>query len=163
MFAPIPGLPGAGSGTSLKTILLITLAVGALFLGVYLYGRKAGKGEGPPPAEELPDSGSGIPKGWTPGPMVAKVRDGLSGYLLNTNNAQSMLGQLTNLTDDQLTAVYNEYNRQFMEDKDDDTMYGAIKSKILLSKDFWDWFDRGNRPEVLSRMEKLKLYKDGEV
>lgn len=88
-------------------IALISLAF-VLFIAVYFYKRGKEKGR----MAEFPNNGSGIPQGWSPAPVVERLISAMQGF--GTNESE-IWASLTGLTQDQLAAVYNEFNKQLPE------------------------------------------------
>jgi|GEM_PF-1610906 len=91
-----------------------TLIAIVVLLLVFLVGKALGKNKAFKPIK-LPDNGQGIPVGWEPQMFALvtelfKVMDGLFTTSVDKENAWVRLNVLTN---DQITAVYNEFNRQF--------------------------------------------------
>lgn len=116
------------------TIVIIVVAIG-LLLFVYFQGKKTGKlkqqlNQAKP--EPLPNNGAGIPSGWSPAPLVSKlfkVLDGVDWFASN-DDKKTVYGELSSLTKDQLTAVYNEFNR----------LYGKVEDGQL-TYTLYNWID----------------------
>ena len=98
--------------------LQLVIIAAALLGFVYWYGRRSitdtQKFDHP-----LPNSGSGIPAGWG-SPQAEGYADRLHaalGLFSNSDSsAEKTITQTLVLTSDQLTAVYNAYNRKYCTD-----------------------------------------------
>jgi hypothetical protein len=130
---------------------LIILVVAIILAAVYLSGRRKGKEQ----AYEyvpLPDGGASIPSAWKDGNLkeiVAELADRLDGVLTWDIEKEKSFATLMALTDDQLTAVYNEFNRQF-EHKGQGTMTQWIV-------DEWSVSIVTIRPALVKRLRTLGL------
>lgn len=89
------------------------IIIGAvLLIGYYLY--KMGKKQGQ--IIDYPNNGAGIPQGWSPRPVVVTLQNAFcpsgSSWLCGVDGTDEQLiwGALDGLTDDQLSAVYNDFN-----------------------------------------------------
>ena len=137
-------------------MLIIILVVGVgILMFIYYSGKKAGKtkgllGQGKP--EDLPNSGSGIPKGWNPDSLVGKLfaaLDGVDWFSSNDDKTESY-GALVSLTDDQIVAVYNRFNQLHGKAKD-----GQYQETLYM----WIQNDNGDDSKIkaLAALEKLGL------
>ena len=76
---------------------------------IYKQGKKAGS------IIEYPNNGTGIPRGWSPRPVVTQLKQAFnpSGNTwmsaFDGTDEDLIWSALSNLTDDQLAAVYNDY------------------------------------------------------
>jgi len=112
-------------------IFLIIVIVAAI---IYFAGRKAGADKtkeeliAPKP---LPDSGQGVPTNWEPqrDAIVKELFNAMDGYFILSGTKETAWKKLHNLTRDQLTAVYNEFNRLY-QDKGQGTLYQWIDSEL---------------------------------
>ena len=84
----------------------IGVIVFILIIAIYYTGKAAGRR----PQVKLPNSGSGIPTGWDPGPAAINLHEALSGWGTDEDRIFDTLSQLT---PDQCAAVYNEYNTRY--------------------------------------------------
>lgn len=134
------------------------LLVVGLMVYLYIAGRAAGKRKGQGSQAKLPNSGKGVPVDWSPNSIVAQLHNALSGISGDPIKKQSAFSAMLALTADQMTAVYNEFNRQFQGGPKGDTLYKWIKDEWyvapLLGPDY--------RPELLAKMELYNLKKAGE-
>ncbi len=110
------------------------IIAGALFvvgLITYFYfaGRSAGKRKASGDQAKLPNSGSGIPKGWTPTTVVEQLHDAIQG-LDSTESKQRAFMVAYQLTPDQLAAVYNAFNASYQEGDPDRNLYQWIKDEV---------------------------------
>ncbi|MGI4862469.1 MAG: hypothetical protein ACRYFZ_00985 [Janthinobacterium lividum] len=128
-------------------IFLIAVAVLGL---VYWYGRRSIsdtlKYDHP-----LPNSGSGIPTNWSA--TAVKFADDLHGIidgLFTLSGAKDRVcSQVLALTDDQITAIYNAYNRKYCTD-----------SSATLTRDLDGEFWRpvsGKLGDLVSKLKSLNL------
>lgn len=85
-----------------KWVLIGLLLSGGIGYGIYYFGFKKGK------AIDLPDSGSGIPQGWSAREVVESLKSAKGGWT-SGDDEQLIFVTLQNLTNDQLAAVYNEF------------------------------------------------------
>lgn len=122
----------------------------AILLLVYLVGRytmkKKAEAEGKKPirSEDLPNSGSGIPEGWTPENLIVKLRESLKGLSVGWMSGRNLTlyTELNALTDDQFTAVFkgykNKYDRSLKDDISDEwVVYGTqthVKAQLIIQK-----------------------------
>ena len=109
-------------------MLLVTLLLGGV-LSYYFFKNKKVK---------LPNSGSGIPQGWTPEPTAQQLNGLMSGIDWGNTHEDDIYQIVMALTPDQLAAVYNSYNTLFRadlltdlnEEIGDETMITAIRNKF---------------------------------
>lgn len=142
---------------SAKKYIVIAAAVLIIGLITYFYfaGRAAGKRSGGGDKAKLPNSGSGIPKGWDPDPIVQDLYDAIKGASDDGQKKQTAFAAAYALTPDQLTAVYNEFNRQYQKGDKDRNLYNWINDEwvsgapLLWGKDYRDL--------LLSKMSQLNL------
>jgi len=92
--------------------LQIFLIVVVLALGIYLYGRKAGKEKASRPAP-LPNNGQGIPVGWEPTKFTDNLHDVLSGIFTSAYEKEKAFVAANSLVNDQLVAIYNDFNHRY--------------------------------------------------
>lgn len=104
--------------------------------------------------DDLPNSGSGIPQGWTPSNMSDRLNDGISGinFLCWSSNGDMFkaLAQLD--TDDMFTAVYHDYNQRHAGRGD--TLRTDVKGEVPCGwspdADYW-------KNQALDRFARLNL------
>lgn len=111
-------------------IFLIIVIVAAI---IYFAGRKAGedkKEEELIAPKPLPDSGQGVPTNWEPqrDAIVKELFDTMDGLFTLSGYKEKAWTKLHNLTRDQLTAVYNEFNRLY-QSKGQGTLYQWIRDE----------------------------------
>lgn len=122
-----------------KIYIVIALSLG-LLLFVYFVGRKLGKvkqqskqGQDTP----LPDSGSGIPAGWSPNGLVGRLHSAMDGlnvsWLWGNSERDDAFNTLASLTKDQVVAVYNQFNKLYGKAEDGqytETLYNWIDGEV---------------------------------
>ncbi|MEO0472801.1 MAG: hypothetical protein AAF206_24510, partial [Bacteroidota bacterium] len=112
--------------------------------------------------QKLPDSGNGIPSGWTPNAMAKRLHDVLSGintgkmlqtwtswwsYNAGHDERDRTLSEFANLgTDDMFVAVYNNFSGQYGKS---DTLRGWIEDEVGINPDVYD--------AVMGRINRLQL------
>jgi hypothetical protein len=99
-----------------KWYIIGGLAALGLFLFIYLAGKSSGKKK-IPKDQILPNSGSGVPKGWDPSALADEGNNVLHWYKAPGDKEDYFL-KLLNLTDDQLTAVWNQFNHLYYTPSD---------------------------------------------
>lgn len=139
-----------------KWVLLALVIIGS-GLTIYFVGKSTGKKKGQGTQAKLPNSGSGIPKGWDPAPIARATYDSLKGLLTSPVRKQQTYSMLYALTNDQLTAVYNEFNRLYQGGLKGDTLYTWIKDEWVNYDPFTTIFSNDDRPLLLAKMVNLKL------
>jgi len=105
---------------SVKTLKVagieVLIAITLYIAGRYTMKKKAEKeGKAPIKSEDLPNSGSGIPKGWTPSGIAERLYIALKGWsfgFLYAKNLRLYI-ELNALTNDQFVAVFKAYNRAY--------------------------------------------------
>lgn len=122
--------------------LYIILLILAAIAGIYFWGRSSGKRKAGGTQAKLPDSGMGIPKNWNPAPVVEQIHSALKGLLTPTLNKQLAFQSLLALTGDQLTAVYNEFNRRYQGGQKGDTLTQWIRDEWFTSSFHTDLKDK---------------------
>lgn len=100
-----------------KTLIVIIVTVLVILIAIYLWGKKAGKRVIPKPVK-LPH-GVDIPTGWTPGIPVRKLYYAMDGW---GTDYDSIKEALSNLNSAQKIAVYNEFNRKYSKNENDDLL-----------------------------------------
>ena len=133
------------------------LVVFAVLLIAYLIYRKGQQSSGFQKAAALPNSGSGIPQGWTPTKIVDELWDKLKSfdiweYFGKSNSTFDderipLMKVLINLSDDQITAVYNDYNFR----------YGKKDGMTSLTKKIKGEYFLPTKDEVVNRLQNLNL------
>jgi hypothetical protein len=95
------------------------IATAAIIIVWYFYseGKKAAEGT----QAELPNNGTGIPAGWTPGADAMGLHDEMDNgsWLMGAGygtDEEKIWSILTGKTDDQLISIYNEFNRLYQAD-----------------------------------------------
>ena len=103
---------------------------------------------------KLPDSGSGLPQGW--GSQQAKIlaadgHDVINGFATLANTKEVWATRIIELSNDQLTLIYNAYNEDFGRNEKE-TMTEAMNNE-------WNspLFD-SNWSKTIKRLRSLKLY-----
>lgn len=127
--------------------VVISVLVFAAIAGIFLIGKKIGKGAPPPPPKKLPNNGSGIPAGFSAESVAAEINDVLSGWFSSDAEKLALIGKLQGYSDDQLTAVYNRFNER----------YGRGESLYEWFKSEWSLMAYRQDDELLSRMRNLEL------
>lgn len=167
---PLPLLAASAGSTVLKVLtnkwVLIGLAVAALLLGIYLYGKNAGRTDQVDQAlnkalERLPDAGTTLPQGFTEteGPVIAKrLYDAMSGWTLTLSfdereSAWAIAGQLSN---DQLTVVNAIFNARY---GDGESLYDWVKGESGVVGGLTGVRISNARDRLLTRLETLGLVK----
>lgn len=137
------------------------LLIIAIILVIYYVGKKkgmAGNGKSKWIKKwQLPDSGSGIPQGWSPSPLAQEVHDmlnrgpkGRNIWLKPNKETFKKLYELP--TDDMFIAVNIDFNNRFA--KGGGTMHEQIKEEYYVDS----LFSSMNYKElVLDRLEKLAI------
>jgi hypothetical protein len=106
---------------STATIIGVALVVVvAIYLVGRFLGKKAAEKEGSKPIqpEDLPNSGSGIPQGWTPSNLSDRLRESIEGWSWRwmwDGNEQLWNELATLATDDMFKAVFLDYQRRYGE------------------------------------------------
>jgi hypothetical protein len=141
-----------------KGITWVILAGLALLGFVYFSGKSAGKRKVPKDTE-LPNAGSGIPVigtdqngkkiSWSPNAIVSDLFDALNGSFVMAATKEELFIRMLDLTDDQLTAVYNKFDKDHY-DKDNGTMTQWIKDEFNVSIG-------SVRDELVRRLQNLRL------
>jgi hypothetical protein len=139
-----------------KIILIIVLIVAGIALAIYFVGKSAGKKKTPKDVK-LPSGGQGIPAAgvdargniipWSAGPLADDTFDVLDG-IDSSQSKEIVIAKLMAITDDQLVAVFNEFNRKHY-DKGDGTMKKWIKDDSFAFNSV--------QPQLLARMDRLGL------
>ncbi len=133
------------------------LVVFLILLIAYLIYRQGQKSSGFQEAAKLPNSGSGIPQGWTPTKLADECWVKLNSfdiweYFGGINSTFDderipLMKVLMNLSNDQITALYNDYNFRYGKKDGMTSLTKKIKSEYFLpSKD-----------EVVIRLQNLNL------
>lgn len=86
-------------------------------IAIFFWGRSSKDSQ--PPALQLPNSGSGIPAGWSATPAANALYSAMKGF--GTDEA-AIWATLEPLTADQRAAVYNEFSNQFYSEYDCDLL-----------------------------------------
>jgi hypothetical protein len=95
----------------LQIFLILAVVVGL----IYYLGRKAGLAKAEESVIQLPDSGSGIPKGWSPKPLAAELYRVLKGVWTLAGTKEIAIYNVYNLpTADMLAAVNNQFNHDYL-------------------------------------------------
>lgn len=103
---------------------------------------------------DLPDSGSGLPKGWgtqQANLLAAEGNDVIDGLLTLGSSKEIWASKLVALTNDQLTLVYDAYNIKYGK-TNDETLTEAMNN---------EWNNPGgnsNWRKVIDKLRELKLY-----
>lgn len=129
--------------------LIIVVAI------IYFIGRSAGKKAAS--GTQVPYPGSpeddGLSKVWIQQQAPAIVEGchkAFDGYSINFEQKAGQVKSLINLTDNQLTYIYNAYNKLYQPAKKE-TLYTVIESETILG------FDGEPRKALLVRMRALGL------
>jgi hypothetical protein len=122
------------------------VVVAVILIFAYILYRQGVKSGGFQAAKKLPNNGNGIPAGWTPTALSDELWKRLKTYdwyeYFGGVNASSddaripVMARLMDLTNDQITAVYNDYNARY-GNKDGKTSLTAkiADENFLPSKD----------------------------
>lgn len=115
------------------------IAVGGILIIYLIYaaGKKAASGTSAP----LPNNGTGIPAGWTATQDAMVLHDAMDNgsWVLGAGygtDEDAIWGVLEGKTDDQLVAIYNEFNRLYQAESEMDLM---------------DWFEEDLEGDDLNR------------
>jgi hypothetical protein len=122
----------------------VFLIVAAIVAVIFFVGKAVGTANATKPLE-LPDNGSGIPKGWRPEVLAEDLHDKLSGVFTLAMDKEVVFRNLLQLTNDQLVAVYNTFNHRFGKE----TMTQWIENEFNVSVG-------GVRPQLLARLRNLR-------
>ena len=98
----------------------------------------------PPPPKRLPTAGSGIPLGWVPTPYTNMIYKALDGWI--TSGKERAYITLLSFTDDQLTAVYNDWNRLYQPEE------GTLTDRLIE-----ETLKPPQSNELISRLRRLRL------
>ena len=164
----IPLLAASAGSSALKILtnkwVLIGLAVAALLLGIYLYGKNAGRTDQVDRAlakalDKLPDAGTTLPKGFidTEGPVIAKrLYDSMKGVTLSGSfdereSAWAIAGQLSN---DQLSVVNALFNAKY---GDGESLYDWVKGEASIVGGLFGIRASNARERLLTRLSSLGL------
>lgn len=93
-----------------KFQILIALVVIAILYWIYRKGKASGS---VPTKLKIPNSGKGIPLGWSPTQDVISLHDAMEGW---GTDEEIIFNTLDGLTRDQLSAIYNEYGNRYKKD-----------------------------------------------
>ena len=138
-------------GTSIissKIFLWVAVLAGAylLFKGVF----KKDKFE----EKSLPNSGSGLPKGWTAQNaklIAAEANDVIEGVATLASTKEIWASSCINLSDDQLSLIFYAYN----------DAYGKANNETLTEAMAKEWntpIGESNWKKIVARFRGLKLY-----
>lgn len=141
MATPLP-VRQAFQSRPFQIFIIVAAIIGLVYWFGIKYGRQSSLQDSP-----LPNNGSGIPAGWKPDNLVLEGFDVLDGVDW-TGPKEAWLLKLLVLTDDQLTAVYNKFNKAYGKK-------GNTMTKWILD-DTFDYLN-SNKKEVLSRLGKIGL------
>ena len=99
--------------------VLIGVGILLVILFIYFSGKKSGKDKNrkPPKPAPLPNNGQGIPQGWSPSGPAIRLHSAMEGW---GTDYEAIWNALTGLTNDQLAAVKNEFDRRFHQEGDGD-------------------------------------------
>jgi hypothetical protein len=103
--------------------------------------------------KKLPDSGSGLPRGWGVQEaklLAAEADDVISGLTTLNGTKEKFASKLMALSNDQITLVYNAYNKSFGENNKE-TLTEAMNNE-------WNYIFDGDWTKVIARLRLLKLY-----
>lgn len=97
-----------------KTYLLIGGIIGGLILiaVIILVTRALVRGHRDK-KQPLPNNGAGIPTGWDAEGDARTLHDAMQGLNLFDSGYDTVIATLSGKTDDQLVAIYNEFNRLY--------------------------------------------------
>lgn len=129
---------------------LVVLSILIIVILIYRKGRKDSGFQKP---ADLPNGGSGLPSGWDYKALVDRLWDNLDPVYwywlidLTQDERVGLMETLMSLSDDQLTAVYNDYNYR----------YGNKDGKKSLTKKISEEYFLSNKDAILSRLRKLGL------
>jgi hypothetical protein len=105
--------------------------------------------------QTLPNSGSGIPKGWDTQSarlLATEANDVIDGLLTFSSTKELWAGKMSSLSNDQVTVVYNVYNQIYGKPKDE-TLTEAMKNE------WWSpSIGKTNWEALIARLRSLKLY-----
>lgn len=140
-----------------KTLLFIII-IALIIIGIFIAGKKAGKRK-IPKETKLPTDGQGIPiqgydpKGnpvpWSPGALADEAFEVLDGIWDSPEDKEALFNKLMAITDDQLVAVFNEFNRKHYTDDE-----GTLLKWII---EEWNVSWGSIRPVLIDRMKRLEL------
>lgn len=126
-------------------VSIILIIVTIYLVGRYTMKKKAEKeGKKPIKSEDLPNSGSGVPTGWTPSYMSERLYNALKGISIGWmfEGKKTLYAELNGFTDDQFTLVFKDYTRRYDRNLYDDladewVIYGTqedVLVKLLLRR-----------------------------
>ncbi|MDR6564952.1 MULTISPECIES: hypothetical protein [unclassified Arcicella] len=100
----------------------------------------------------LPNSGSGIPQGWTPDDLASQFHDHFASFWVNASTLQILYTQSNSLTDDQFVTLCNFYNAKYAKLDGNKTLWTRVKSWKSI------WFGTGvdEQNKFIKRMVTLK-------
>lgn len=127
-----------------KKVLITTTVIVAVFVGIYLFGLKTGKGKG---RIVVPIDQDGIRPGFNVEGLVSKLRNAIAGWK-PTYIKREAFSEYFDTTDGEMAAVYNRYNEKYLSTKPEESLYTDIAGE-------WIWGD--GMTQLLQRMERLGL------
>lgn len=101
----------------------------------------------PPRPKPLPHGGGGVPSGWSPEPFSDELFQVMDGWFDSVQSKAIAFAKVIAMTDDQLTAVYNDWNRKY-----------AVEEEATLTQRIRDEsMQPGNADTLISRLMSLRL------
>lgn len=158
VLAPMLGKAGKGlAKVATNKYFIVAVVVVAVVLFVYFYGRNTGEDsvadEYDKLTEDLPNAGSEIPSSWSPDSLANELYNAFNYSVLagDINLRLQSLKKLLALSDDQIVAVWNKYN----------TDYLVGKGKTFTDEVDRHWFNRWDDTDTnaLRKFESLGLKK----
>lgn len=133
-----------------QTWYIIAIVVVVLIIfSVYFYFQGKRKAEGP--KVTYPQGGSGIPAGWSPEPLVARLYDAMSGLFTFTGTKDAAWRELRDLpSDDMVTAVYDVFNQKYYSESQ------ATLTQWIRDENYFDPLT-GVKETTIKRLENLRL------
>ena len=143
----------------MNKFFIITMLVVVFLIAIYFWGRSAGKKAATGTQAKLPNNGKGIPINWNPTPTVEKVHKAFNDYFTSALDKQTAFQSLLSLTNDQLIAVYNEFNRKYQGGVKGDTLLQWVKDEWI-TRDITSplgIFATDLKADVIKKFEALNL------
>ncbi len=128
--------------------LQIVLVILGVLAAAWYMGRRAGIQKANESQTELPNNGTQIPVGWKPDPFAEHLYRVMDGLFTTAGTKDQAFSRALDLTDDQLIAVNNAFNRLYLG-KGKGTLVNWLQDEL--------YYDRltGKRDQLLNRLRTL--------